>query len=44
MDSSVKEKFILLCNLEEGTNTLSLALQLKLSSVIVRVSVTPSPQ
>lgn len=44
MDSSFKEEFILVSNLDGGTNSPSLALPLKLTSVSVRVPVTPSPQ
>lgn len=44
MDSSFKGEFILVCNLRGGTNSPSSALPLKLTSVSVRTSVTPSPQ
>lgn len=44
MDSSFKEKFILVSNLDGGINALSLTLPLELTSVNVTVSVTPCPQ
>lgn len=42
MDNSIREKFILVSNLDEGTNASSLLL--KLTSMSVRVSEIPSPQ